>query len=151
MKKLIFLSLLLIGCGSRKVEVNKSEVKTNIVESTKIVDTSKIETSTKIIDCTDTEEIVIEPIDNTKPIFIDGKKYENVRFKTLKKKNNISTHEVKKEQKGVIIDAKKEVNRQVFVKHKEVEKTFSYWWLLWFLLLIPIYYIYKKINVSDYL
>lgn len=144
MKKLIFLSLLLIGCGSRKVIVDKSQTKTETIESTKIVDTSKIDTNIKTIDRTNTTEYIIEPIDNTKPIFIEGKKYENVRFKTLKKANNISSHEIKKETKGVIIDAKKEVNRQVFVKHKEVEKTFSYWWLLWFLLLIPIYYIYKK-------
>ena len=124
MKKLILLSLLLIGCGSRKVEVNKSEIKTNIVETQKIVDTSKIETNTKLIDCTQTEEIVIEPIDNTKPIFVNGKKYENVRFKTLKKKNNISTQEVKKESKSVIIEAKKEEKQQIFVKQKKLIKHF---------------------------
>jgi hypothetical protein len=144
MKKLIILSLLLVGCGSRKVIVDKQETKTEVSQSTKIVDISKIDTNIKTIDRTNTTEFIIEPIDNTKPIFVDGKKYENVRFKTLKKANNINTTESKKEVKGVIIDAKKEVKQQIEVKHKEIEKTFSYWWLLWFLLLIPIYLIYRK-------
>lgn len=144
MKKLIFLSLLLIGCGSRKAIVDKSQTKTETIESTKIVDTSKIDTNIKTIDRTNTTEYIIEPIDNSKPIFIEGKKYENVRFKTLKKAKNISSHEIKKESKGVTIAAKKEVKQQTQSKHKEVEKTFSYWWLLWFLLLIPIYYVYRK-------
>jgi len=144
MKKLIILSLLLVGCGSRKVIVDKQETKTEVSQSTKIVDTSKIDTNIKIIDRTNTTEFIIEPIDNTKPIFIEGKKYENVRFKTLKKANNINTTQSKKEVKGVIVDAKKQVKQQIEVKHKEIEKTFSYWWLLWLLLLIPIYYVYRK-------
>ena len=67
-----------------------------------------------------------------------------MRFKTLKKANNISRQEIKKEVRGVIVDAKKEVKEQTRSKHKEIKKTFSYWWLLWFLLLIPIYYVYRK-------
>ena len=144
MKKLIILSLLLVGCGSRKVIVDKQETKTEVSQSTKIIDTSKIDTNIKVIDRTNTTEFIIEPIDNSKPIFIEGKKYENVRFKTLKKANNINTTQSKKEVRAVVIDAKKQVRQQIEVKHKEIEKTFSYWWLLWFLLLIPIYYVYRK-------
>ena len=38
-----------------------------------ITDKSKIETNVKVIDCTDISEQIIEPIDNTKEIVINGK------------------------------------------------------------------------------
>jgi hypothetical protein len=147
MKKFIFLALILVGCGARKVDNLKTVVNTAIIETAKTIDTTKTETNTKIIDCTATDEIVIEPIDNAKPILIEGKKYQNVRFTKRKIKNDILTTQNKKQSKGVIIEAKKEVKQQTEVKHKQIDKKASYWWLLWFLLLIPIYYFYKNYRV----
>lgn len=144
MKKILFLSLILFSCGARKVDNNKTVAKTAIVETEKLIDSSKIEINTKVVDCTATDEIVIEPIDNTKPIFVEGKKYENVRFTKRKIKNDILTTQKEKQAKAVVFEGKKEIKQSVEVKHKQIERKNSYWWLLWLLLLIPIYYIYKK-------
>ena len=133
MKKLIFLSLLLIGCGSRKVQIEKQNEKTKTETKTEI----KIVDKTKLIDTTVIDELEIVPIDTLKPIVINGKSYFNAKIKHVKTKKRISIqNDIKSEVKQV-----KSENKKVAIKHKEVEKTFSYWWLL---LLIPIYYVYKK-------
>jgi hypothetical protein len=133
MKKLIILSLLLVGCGSRKVIVDKQETKTQTEAKTEI----KIVDRTKLIDTTVIDELEIIPIDTLKPIVIDGKTYFNAKIKHVKTKKHISIQsDIKSEVKHVKSESKK-----VAIKHKEIEKTFSYWWLL---LLIPIYYVYRK-------
>jgi len=144
MKKIILIALILGSCGARKVDNQKSLTKTAEVETTKLIDTSKIEINTKVLDCTSTNEVIIEPIDNTKPIIVEGKKFENVRFTKRKIKNDILTTENKKQSTAVVFEGKKEVKQQIEVQHKEIERQSSYWWLLWLLLLIPLYYIYKK-------
>ena len=39
------------------------------------------------------------------------------------------------------------VKRNKVIEVKQIERKQSYWWLLWFLLLIPIYFGYKKYKV----
>jgi hypothetical protein len=125
--------LLLVGCGSRKVIVDKQETKTQIEAKTEI----KIVDKTKLIDTTVIDELEIIPIDTLKPIVIDGKTYFNAKIKHVKTKKHISiNNDIKSEVKHVKSESKK-----VAIKHKEIEKTFNYWWLL---LLIPIYYVYRK-------
>jgi len=144
MKKYLFLLLILTSCGSRKTNTDKVKEVQKIETSETITDKSIIETNVKVIDCTDTQEQIIEPIDNTKEIVIDGKTYRNVRFKTLKKKNNISTTQKEVIQNNVIKKANTKAETKIDKKVKQTERKSSYWWLLWFLLIIPIYYLYRK-------
>ena len=91
----IFLAYLLTSCGSRKVNKEqletKSETKTEVVESTKSLDSTKVETnenySSKISSESFIKDFTFEPIDNTKPYFIGSQKYENV--KVVNKESNI--------------------------------------------------------------
>jgi hypothetical protein len=75
---------------------------------------------------------------------INGITYKNAKIKRSKKKNNISiAKDLKvqhKEQKSGLVTVK--ANKVVEIK--QTERKESYWWLLWFLLLIPIYFGYKK-------
>jgi hypothetical protein len=149
--KLILLStIFLFSCGSRKVNKSQTTEKTQIA----ISDNSKTETitdtNTKVIDCTDTDEITIVPVDNTKEIIVNGKKYFNVSLKHRKVKNNITTNKVEKvakiEQKAV----KTNVKAKRVIEVKQVERkgiTFLSFWWLWLLIILMIYigYRYRKI------
>jgi len=140
----LLLILLLTSCGTRKTSTDKVKEFQKIETSEITTDKSTTETNVKVIDCTDTSEQIIEPIDNTKEIVIDGKVYKNVRFKTLKKKNNISTTQKEVIQNNVVKKANTKAETKIDKKVKETERKSSYWWLLWFLLIIPIYYLYRK-------
>jgi PBP1b-binding outer membrane lipoprotein LpoB len=137
-------AIFLTSCGSRKV--NKSETKEQEQKTEKI--TLKTETrvtdNTKLIDTSTTDEIEIVPVDNSLPFTINGKEYKNAKIRHSKSKNNISIakdvkiqHKAQKE--GIVM-----VKRNRIIEVKQTERKESYWWLLWFLLLIPIYILYKK-------
>jgi len=140
--KLIFLlSILIVGCGTRKTQQTKTDVTTKEVTTDNSVIETKTDTNTKVIDCTLTDEIEIIPIDNTKEIVVNGKTYKNVRLKSKKTKNNVTTNKVekvaKKQQNAIKIKSKASIE----VKQKETERNSNYWWLI---LLIPIYLLYRK-------
>jgi hypothetical protein len=136
--------ILLSSCGSRKV--NKSQIKEQEQKTEKI--TLEIETrvtdNTKIIDSSTTDEIEIIPIDNTKPIVVNGQEFKNVKIKRSKKKNNISVAKDVIIQQNVQKIDLKAVKTSKVVEIKQIERKQSFWWLLWLLLLIPIYYVYKN-------
>ncbi|AGO48341.1 hypothetical protein Phi17:1_gp65 [Cellulophaga phage phi17:1] len=80
----IFLILILVtSCGTRKREVNKQL----ILEARKEVlkDNGTITTETKY----NKSEIVLEAVDTSKPIKVDGKVYENAKV-TIKKDSGIT-------------------------------------------------------------
>jgi len=95
----IFLAYLLTSCGSRKVNKEqletKSETKTEVVESTKSLDSTKVETnenySSKISSESFIKDFTFEPIDNSKPYFIGGKEFNNV--KVVNKESNIKINQ----------------------------------------------------------
>ena len=140
-------AIFLTSCGSRKV--NKSETKVQEQKSEKIT----LETETrltnyiKILDSSTTDEIEICPVSDSLPMVVNGITYKNAKIRRKKSKNNISI------QKDVKIqhNAKKEglvmVKRNKIIEVKQTERKESYWWLLWLLLLIPIYFAYKKYKV----
>jgi hypothetical protein len=146
MKKtiLLFSAILLFSCGSRKVQKSKTEDKTQI----SILDTSKTITTDNtiinVVEIDSTSELIIEPIDTTKEMVVNGKKYTNSRIKwkkTAKVKKLVENKNVVKiERKAVKIDIKREKKLQTM----KSERKSSYWWLLWFLLIIPIYICYNK-------
>jgi len=146
----LLLLLLLTSCGTRKTQTEKVKEEVKIETSETTTDKSIIESNVKVIDCTDTQEQIIEPIDNNKEIVIDGKIYKNIRFKTIKKKNNISTTQKEVIQNNLVKKANTKAETKIDKKVKETERKSSYWWLLWFLLIIPIYYFYRKYLVGRF-
>ena len=104
MKYLIIL-LLFIGCGSRKVEATNEKIKSENID----VDNSRTIRQEVNLD--------ISPFDNSKPMIIDGKKYENheVRIGQLEAD--------KKEMRDDIKDIKK-TNEQILIllQNKEDRK-----------------------------
>jgi hypothetical protein len=137
-------AIFLTSCGSRKV--NKSEIKEQEqkTEKSTLETETRVTDNTKIIDTSTTDEFEICPVSDTIPMVINGITYKNAKIKRSKKKNNISiAKDLKvqhKEQKSGLVTVK--ANKVVEIK--QTERKESYWWLLWFLLLIPIYFGYKK-------
>mgnify|MGYP001156601425 CR=1 FL=1 len=129
---LIALAFLLIGCASRKV--NKSEVKEEVKTEQTVKEEVKTDsnTNTTILDTSETTEIEIVPIDNTKPIEYNGHKVINGTLKLSKKKNAITTDKVEKVAQNVKKDGKTTSNKVVEVKQKQTEakRPFSWWWII---------------------
>ena len=129
------------------MQKSKTEDKTQI----SIVDTSTTKTIDNtvisIIEIDSTSEMIIEPIDTTKEMVVNGKKYTNTRIKWKKtakvKKLVENKNVVKTERKAVKIDIKQEKKAQI----KNIDKPASYFWLLWFLLLIPLYYFLRRYRI----
>ena len=93
--KLILLSLLLISCGSRKVNKSVVETKEQTTAKVEVIDKTETKTNTEInsvtIDTTSTNEIVIEPINPLIEFVVNGKTYKNARITTKKVKSGVST------------------------------------------------------------
>ena len=140
----IIILWLMTSCGAVKKDKTEIKEETEIIEtqSEKVVTNS--ETNTKIIDTSTTDEFTIIPIDNTKPIIFNNQKVFNGVLRVVKKKNNIVVDKVEKvaeiKDKAVKIESK--ASKQVW--QKQVGRKNSYWWLLWLLLLIPLYFAYRK-------
>jgi hypothetical protein len=154
MKKILFIlvSILFISCGSRKVSKTnleqkkdsvsvvseKTEIKTN--ENTEINNNSKIDKTS--------DEIIIEPIDNTKEIVVNGKTYKNVKIRNKKTKDNSLHTNQKKVSKNALKQQikhnKQDVSTSKVFIEKKIEKKESlvkYFYIL--LLILLLYLIYK--------
>jgi len=153
---LILLStILLISCGSRKstTQTEKIDLKTDTEVKTKETDNTK--TKTDVYTDTEKQETTeietIEPIDNTKPSFYNGKTFTN--SKITKRKTNVLSKEKNKVNQVIEKDKKvvkkERVNTKVDVKtkNKQTEKEqfnfLSLWWL-YLLIALMIYIGYKK-------
>ena len=147
MKKitLIVLFILITSCASRKVNVSKIEVKKDSISKIDIKTIEKDGTNVEIKNDILIDEIVIKPIDSTKDIIVDGKRYKNVVLSIKRTKDNSLHSENKMSSK---IEHKQQiVNTSVVKKEfkKDIDKKANYFVYLW-LLLIPIgYYIYKQV------
>jgi hypothetical protein len=75
----ILVSLVLLSCGSRKVQVNTTEIKKDSLVTTTQIDSSKsiktTDDNTNIDFNTEETEICIIPLDSTKEIHVNGKTY----------------------------------------------------------------------------
>jgi hypothetical protein len=134
---LIFLSVFLFSCVTKKAVISKSYVESRIdsvVSERK--DSVSVEKKGITIDET-VDEIEIVPIDTSKPIIIEGKQYSNVSVKIKKKQKRVidTTKTIVSKSSDSDIKLSKSENKESFVK--TVDKKPSYFNLLW-LLAIPV-------------
>ena len=157
MKQLaLLLALLFISCGAKKL--NKEVTKTDSIAKEVAVikkDCTSIQIKQVNFDIV-TEDIIIEPVDSTKPIEIinnEGKvtKYKNARISHKKRKDNTIVIEDKKVAKIVVdsitneIEVNKIESKKIVYKEQFSWSTFilDLWWL-WLLILLAIYIAYRR-------
>jgi len=139
--------IFLTSCGSRKVIKSETKEQEQKTEKITLETETRVTNNTKILDSSTTDEIEISPISDTIPMVVNGITYINAKIRHKKTKNNISINKDEKVQhkaqkSGVVM-----VKRNKVIEVKQTERKESYWWLLWLLLLIPIYFGYKKYKV----
>lgn len=148
----IFILLLLVGCGTRKV--NKSNTENNTKTEVTISDTTKIVTNTAYNIETIKEDFDIEPVDSCKAIVIidnNGKKTSYINAKIRHKREKSLNKTLKNE---IVQSSRKENIKQTTqtkTSEKQIERKASiiteFWYLWLILLLIILYYLNKKINL----
>jgi preprotein translocase subunit SecF len=148
----IFLAILLAmtSCSARKTAKSQTKEETKQTEVVTEVVTQTTNENTKIVDSSEIDEIEVTPIDSTKEMVIDGKKYFNAKIKKVKRKNNIVVDKIK------IVDynAQKDVNKVVEqtkktnVKQTEKEAVIKWWW--WIILIIILYLFFRYVRLNDF-
>jgi hypothetical protein len=137
-------AIFLTSCGSRKVAKSETKEQEQKTEKITLETETRVTDNTKIVDTSTTDEIEICPVFDSLPMVVNGITYKNAKIKRSKKKNNISVAKDVKVQHKAQKEAVVMVKRNKIIEVKQTERKESYWWLLWFLLLIPIYFAYKK-------
>ena len=150
MKKIILLLVLVLAsCASRKVNIEKIDIKKDSIVETEIkvitLENQEKTDSTNIVTTTDCNEIIITPIDSSKPIVVDGKSYKNVVLKIKKNKTNILYTNNKKESNNKHKDStaiiKVNKTERTTGKNKTIDRSANYWLWIWLLILILILYL----------
>jgi hypothetical protein len=137
-------AIFLTSCGSRKVTKSGTKETEQIQAKTETKTETRVTDNTKIIDTSTTDEIEICPVSDSLPMVVNGITYKNAKIRRKKSKNNISINKDVKVQHNAQKEDVVMVKRNKVIEVKQIERKQSYWWLLWFLLLIPIYFAYKK-------
>ena len=146
MKKILLIISLffILSCSTRKVNLDKSNIKIESKENIIEKKDSISQIDTKIVNNIITDEFIIQPIDTTKPIFINNIPYKNAILKHKKTTDNTNTIIRDKVDKIATKITNKSDNKTILTKKKETEKTFSFYNLFWLLIPIIIFVIYKK-------
>jgi hypothetical protein len=150
--KYLLVLLLLVGCGTRKV--NKSNTETTIKTEVTISDTTKIVTNTSYDIDKVVNDFYIEPIDTCKAIVIidnNGKKTSYLNAKIRHKRETSRNKTIKNE----IVQSSRKENiksvQQTKTSVKEVQRKISiiteFWWLWLLILAILLYYLNKRLNL----
>ena len=145
---IILVAYLLTSCGGAR-KVNKSTLKEDIKTNTAVLsnekskDSSIVETNETISNKLNfelkTSEFNFEPLDNSKPFFIGGKEYQNVKV-VSKESNTKITQEFdlfKKQVEQRFIENEKtietltEENRSLQSSNKQVDKKESFSGVIW--------------------
>lgn len=150
--KYILILLLLVGCGTRKV--NKSNTETTTKTEVSVSDTTKIVTNTAYNIEKVVNDFYIEPVDSTKALVIidsNGKKTSYINAKIRHRRENSSNKTLKSE---IVQSSHKEnikATTQTKTSVKQIERKASFisqfWWLWLILLVILLYYLNKKLNL----
>jgi len=150
--KYIFIILLFVGCGTRKVNKSNTEITTK--NEISVSDTTKIVTNTAYNIDKIVNDFYIEPVDSCKAIVIidsEGKKTSYINAK-IRHKREITRN---KTLKNEIVQKSRKVNikaaTQTKTSVKQIERKASiiteFWWLWLILILILLYYLNKKLNL----
>ena len=137
-------AIVLTSCGSRKVSKSETKEQEQKTEKITLETETRVTDNTKIVDTSTSDEIEISPVSDSLPMVVNGITYKNAKIKRSKKKNNISIVKDVKIQHNAQKSDLKVVKSNRIIEVKQTERKDSYWWLLWFLFLIPIYILYKK-------
>jgi hypothetical protein len=150
--KYILILLLLVGCGTRKV--NKSNTETTTKTEISVSDTTKIVTNTAYNIEKVVNDFCIEPIDSTKALVIidnEGKKTSYLNAKIRHRRENSLNKTLKNE---IIQSSHKEnikATTQAKTNVKEIQREISIvtqlWWLWLILLALILYYLNKRLNL----
>ena len=118
----ILVSLVIVGCASRKVDVDIKKKDSTTVQITKEITTKKTDSTSNniIIDKSESDELIIAPIDSTKEIVVNGKKYFNAILKYKKVRNN--TYNNNKVKVSKIEDKTLKTNNRTTLKTKNKTK-----------------------------
>ncbi len=150
---LVLISCILVStmssCSSRKVIVNKTDVKKDSIVETKVSlisqEIGKKSDSTSIVITNENDELTITPIDTTKEIIVNGVSYKNVIINVKKNKTNVSYSNKNKESYTKSKDStstNKVVKKEVIkTKQKKIDKKQNYWVLILPILLLIILYL----------
>ena len=154
---LVLLSCVLVSltssCASRKVVIDKTEIKKDSVVETKVSlisqEIEKKSDSTNITITNDFTEITIQPIDTTKEIIVNGVSYKNVILNVKKNKTNVSYSNKNKESYTKSKDStstNKVVKKEIInTKQKKIDKKQNYWgFILLLLLLLTLYILWQN-------
>jgi hypothetical protein len=150
--KYLIILLLLVGCGTRKV--NKSNTETTTKTEINVSDTTKIVTNTAYNIEKVVNDFCIEPIDSTKALVIidnEGKKTSYLNAKIRHRREN----SLNKTLKNEIVQSSHKENikstTQAKTNVKEIQKEISIvtqlWWLWLILLALILYYLNKRLNL----
>jgi hypothetical protein len=150
--KYLIILLLLVGCGTRKV--NKSNTETTTKTEVSVSDTTKIVTNTAYNIEKVVSDFCIEPIDSTKALVIidnEGKKTSYLNAKIRHRRENSLNKTLKNE---IVQSSHKEnikATTQAKTNVKEVQREISIiaqlWWLWLILLALILYYLNKRLNL----
>lgn len=148
----ILVLLLLVGCGTRKV--NKSNTETMTKTEVSISDTTKIVTNTAYNIDKVVNDFVIEPIDTTKAIIIIDNAGKKTSYLNAKIRHRRETSRNKTLKTEIVQSSRKENIKQTAqtkTSVKQIEKKASIitelWWLWLLIFVILIYYLNKKLNL----
>jgi hypothetical protein len=150
---LIFLSLLVFSCSTKKVAISKSLVETK-VDSVVVEKRDSVAFQQNAISIKeDIDEIEVVPIDNTKPIVIAGKEYFNAAVKIKKTKREVvdSTKIAVAVSDYKQTEVSKEQSTETY--DKSVEKKinyFEYFWLPILLLFLFLAYKFRRLLPNPY-
>lgn len=154
--KNLFLILLIIffySCSTKKVITSKDIIETKVDSSYKekkdsvSVIQNSIEINEKIF------EIQVEPIDVSKPIIIDGIKYENASLKIKKSDKSIvdSTKTIVIESSEENVKLEKEVSiEKIDSSIKKKSNNSVYFWLLLLLFILMVAYKLRRLLPNPY-
>ena len=150
---LVLISCILVStmssCASRKVIVDKTDIKKDSIVETKVSlisqENEKKSDSTSIVITNENDELTITPIDTTKEIVVNGVSYKNVIINVKKNKTNVSysnknktSYTKSKDSTSTSKVVKKEVSK---TKEKKIDKKQNYWVLILPILLLIILYL----------
>jgi len=154
---LVLISCILVStmssCASRKVIVDKTDIKKDSIVETKVSlisqENEKKSDSTSIVITNENDELTITPIDTTKEIVVNGVSYKNVIINVKKNKTNVSYSNKNKESYTKSKDStstNKVVKTEVIkTKEKKIDKKQNYWvFILPILLLIILYLLWQN-------